>query len=303
MKAKICVVGSINYDLVAKGERIPRPGETLIGSEFITAPGGKGANQAVASARLGSQVSMVGRVGDDAFGSQLIENMSSNRVDTRLVWRTAGTATGVALIMVDQTGQNSILVAPGANMALTPADITSAREAITSVDILLLQLEIPVKVVIEAARLAHQSGVKVVLNPAPARPLPVELLQWVDYLIPNQYEAQIIADGQPSLSRNLVSRLLDTGIKNIIITLGGEGAELINENGIKYFQAFKVTPLDTTAAGDAFVGSFAVALAEGQPQDVAIRWGNAAGALATTRMGAQPSLPNREEVEKLLHRI
>ncbi len=303
MTAKICVVGSINYDLVAKGIRIPRPGETLIGSEFITAPGGKGANQAVAASRLSGHVSMVGRVGEDAFGSQLIDNMKHNQVDTSLVWRTAGTASGVALIMVDQTGQNSILVAPGANMSLTLADIVSARDVITSVDVLLLQFEIPVEVDIEAARLAHLSGVKVILNPAPARSLPVELAQWVDFLIPNEYEAQIIGGAYPPLTKSNVVKLMDTGIENIIVTLGGEGVELINVSGIKRFPAFKVIPLDTTAAGDAFVGSFAVALAEGQPLDEAIRWGIAAGGLATTRMGAQPSLPNREEVEQLLRKV
>jgi ribokinase len=302
MSVKICVVGSINYDLVVKGARIPRPGETLIGNKFITAPGGKGANQAVAAARLGGEVSMVGRVGVDAFGNELRANLKANHVNTENVWQTPGVATGVALIMVDESGQNSILVAPGSNMTLTKADIRQAEQAITSADILLLQLEVPMEVVVEAARVGHQHGVKVVLNPAPARLLPEELPQWVDIIIPNEYEAQVLTNhpGSSSESGQLDDLLLGLGVKQVIITLGSQGARIISREKKVLKAPFQINAVDTTAAGDAFVGGFSVALAEGADIEDAVVWGNAAGALAATRMGAQPSLPTRDEVDYLI---
>ncbi|MBE3123322.1 MAG: ribokinase, partial [Planctomycetes bacterium] len=187
--AKIVVVGSINMDLIARGERIPRPGETIVGGGFRTVPGGKGANQAVASARLGANVKIIGRVGTDAFGNLLLENLGRAGVDSSAVGRDAEEASGIALIMIDETAQNSILVAPGANMRLTPAHVEAAEAVIAAADVLLVQLEIMPETVLRAAELAHAHGVQVVLNPAPVRPLPAGLIRLVDVLIPNEHEA------------------------------------------------------------------------------------------------------------------
>jgi ribokinase len=290
-------------DLIALSPRIPQPGETIIGKGFHTAPGGKGANQAVAAAHLGAQVSIIGRVGDDAFANSLLENLASAGVDHKLVTRDLENATGVALIVVDDNGENSIVVASGANMHLTPADVESAEEAIAAADVLLLQLEVPLETVTRAAELARAHQVTVVLNPAPARALPTELLSLVDFLIPNETETALLS-GMPVASQVEIEAaaksLRDLGVGNVILTLGERGALLTGAFQSEVYPSFKVKPVDTTAAGDAFLGGFAVALGEGKSLSDAIRFGNAAGALATTRLGAQPSLPTRAEVEKLI---
>jgi ribokinase len=304
MKAKIAVVGSLNMDLIIQSARIPRPGETIIGGTYHTAPGGKGANQAVAAARLGANVAMIGRVGGDAFGAALRENLEQAGVDTRNVVEDLGSATGVALIVVDTAGENTIVVASGANMELTPTDVAAAAGTITSADVLLLQLESPLEVVMRAAQIARAAGVTVVLNPAPARPLPADLLKVIDVLVPNESETALLT-GLPIDSdhacEQAAHRLLALGVRTVVLTLGERGALLTNPGGNQRVPAFRVTPVDTTAAGDAFVGGFGVALSEGKPAPEAVRWGNAAGALATTRLGAQPSLPDREMVERLLN--
>ena len=305
MAPRIAVAGSLNMDLVVRSPRIPRPGETIIGGEYRHVPGGKGANQAVAAARLGAQVAMVGRLGRDAFGDQLRNNLAAGRVDTPFVVQDAGIATGVALIVVDDAGQNSIVVAPGANMRLSPADIDAAAQAIAGADALLLQLESPLDAVIRAAEVAHDHGVTVILNPAPARPLPPHLLALVDVLIPNESEAALLTglpvDSQ-SEAEEAAAALLHLGTGAAVLTLGERGALLAREGQRQIAPAFPVQPVDTTAAGDAFVAGFAVALAEGATMGDAVRWGNAAGALATTQHGAQPSLPSRAAVEQLLAR-
>jgi ribokinase len=305
MAPRIAVAGSLNMDLVVRSPRIPRPGETIIGGEYRHVPGGKGANQAVAAARLGAQVAMVGRLGRDAFGDQLRNNLAAGGVDTSFVVQDAGIATGVALIVVDDAGQNSIVVAPGANMRLSPADIDAAAQAIAGADALLLQLESPLDAVIRAAEVAHDHGVTVILNPAPARPLPPHLLALVDVLIPNESEAALLTglpvDSQ-SEAEEAAAALLHLGTGAAVLTLGARGALLAREGHCQIATAFPVQPLDTTAAGDAFVAGFAVALAEGATMGDAVRWGNAAGALATTQHGAQPSLPSRAAVEQLLAR-
>jgi ribokinase len=301
--AKIVVVGSINMDLIARGERIPRPGETIVGGGFRTVPGGKGANQAVASARLGANVRIIGRVGADAFGDLMLENLHKAGVEASAVGRDAEEASGIALIMIDEAAQNSILVAPGANMRLTPAHVEAAEAVIAAADVLLVQLEIMPETVLRAAELAHAHGVQVVLNPAPARPLPAGLHRLVDVLIPNEYEAALMTGapvGSVEEAKAAAQMLLALGPQTVIITLGGRGSLLVQAGISQHFPAFKVTPVDTTAAGDAFVGCFATALAEGAALEEAVRWGNAAGALAATRLGAQPSLPQRQEVEELL---
>jgi len=296
-------VGSLNTDLVVRAPHIPRPGETVIGGDFLTMPGGKGANQAVAAARLGASVAMVGRVGTDGFGQQLLANLAAAGVDHRLVVEDADAATGVALIVVEDSGQNSIVVASGANMRLSPNDVAAAESAIASAQVVLLQLESPLETVRRAAEIARAHNVTVILNPAPAQPLPADLLTLIDILTPNESETALLTGDQiqtPSEIEAAAYKLRRMGARMAILTLGERGALLAEADGTEIFSAFDVTPVDTTAAGDAFMGGLAVALGEGQPLPEAIRWGNAAGALATTRMGAQPSLPSREELEHLL---
>ena len=303
MSAKVTVIGSLNIDLVTNA-KIPLPGETVIGGDLHTVPGGKGANQAVAAARLGADVIMVGRVGNDVFAQQLLDNLTKFHVNHDHVIQDPGAASGVALIVVDSAGENSIVVAPGANSLLTPADVEAAEGAIESADLILLQLEIPLETVHSAAQLAHKHGTKVILNPAPAQPLPEELLARVDVLIPNEIETALLS-GMPANNQAEIgaaaAKLRQMGVGIVILTLGDRGALLANEAGTLHFPPF-VPPsvVDTTAAGDAFVGGLATALAEGKSVAEAVPWGNASGSLAVTRLGAQPSLPSREEVEVLL---
>ncbi len=303
MTARVVVVGSLNMDLVIRSARIPQPGETILGGEFHCVPGGKGANQAVGAARLGAAVSMVGRVGNDAFGEQLLENLAADGIDHTFVLRDASSATGVALIVVDDVGQNSIVVASGANMTLSPSDVDAAADTLAAGDVLLLQLESPLESVIRAAQLAHTRGVTIILNPAPARPLAERLLSLVDVLVPNESETAILT-GMPVGSQAEAAAasvaLRRAGVGTVILTLGERGALLADDEGSRVHAAFGVEPVDTTAAGDAFVAGLAVALAEGRTRDEAVQWANAAGALATTRLGAQPSLPTRPALEQLL---
>lgn len=299
----VVVVGSLNMDLVVRAPRIPRPGETIIGGEFHTAPGGKGANQAVAAARLGGQVSMVGRVGSDAFAQSLLDGLTADGVDHNFVTQDPDAATGVAFIVVDDAGENSIVVASGANMRLSSANVDAAKVVIASADVLLLQLEIPLAAVTQAARAAHAHGATVILTPAPACPLPPELLSLIDVLVPNESEAALLTRlpvGDRAEIESAAMALRELGVDTVVLTLGRRGALLVREGEKEFIAAFEVTAVDTTAAGDAFVGGFAVALAEGRSLTDAVRWGNAAGALATTKLGAQPSLPARRAVEALM---
>jgi ribokinase len=303
MPAGIVVVGSLNMDLVTRTERIPQPGETILGGDLQTFPGGKGANQAVAARRMGAQVAMIGRVGQDAFAAPLLQALGEAGVDSSHVLQDPGTATGVAIIVVDQRGQNSIVVCSGANAHLSPQDIRSAESTIAGADALLLQLECPLETVREAAEIARDHGVRVILNPAPARPLPEALLRNVDVLVPNESEASLLT-GLPVEDIPQVvaatARLQEMGAEAVVVTLGERGALYLYKGESRLVPAFEVTPVDTTAAGDAFMGGFAVALAEGKPFAEAVRWGNAAGALATTKMGAQPSLPERGAIVAII---
>jgi ribokinase len=299
----ITVVGSLNIDLVARAPHIPQPGETIIGGELLTMPGGKGANQAVAAGRLGAATAMVGKVGQDAFAGPLLQTLAEANIDHTFVVREPAAATGAALIVVDEAGENSIVVAPGANHRLSPADIDAATAVIAGAKVLLLQLEVPLEVVIRAAQLARANGVTVILNPAPARPLPPELLSVVDILIPNETETEILTGlpvSNPAEVEQAAAKLRQQGVSTIIMTLGSRGALLIEDNQQQLVPPFAITPVDTTAAGDAFVGGLAVALAEGQPLPEAVRWGNATGALAATQLGAQPSLPTRAALQEML---
>ncbi|MEW6179857.1 MAG: ribokinase [Chloroflexota bacterium] len=299
MKKSIVVVGSLNMDLVVRAPRHPQPGETLIGGNFQTFPGGKGANQAVAAARLGAQVRMIGRVGQDAFGEALLQTVRQDGVDTTFIHRDEQAATGVALITLDAAGQNTIVVAPGANMRVTPQDIEEAEAAFAGADLLLMQLECPLEAVQAAARMAHRHGLQVVLNPAPARPLPEALLAQSDYLLPNQPELRLLTEGEDDVTRAAM-QLMAKGVRNLVVTLGEEGALLVTPEVQEKLPAFPVRVVDTVAAGDAFAAAFCVALAEGKPLREAVLWGNAAGAIAVTRPGAQPSMPTRQELTQFL---
>jgi len=303
MGAKIAVVGSLNMDLVVRVPHMPIPGETVIGSDFRTIPGGKGANQAVAAARLGAEVTMIGRVGDDDFGRAQLRNLGELGIDTTHVLVDPEAATGIALITLDASGQNSIVLAPGANMRLTKEDINAAQGAIIQSDVLVLQLESPLEVVTYAIDIAHAEGVKVILNPAPARPLPKETLARLDYLIPNESETALMTGLEVAdldSAKEAAERLRDEGVGTVILTLGARGAFLSSAEESTHIPGYEVEVVDTTAAGDAFVGGLAVALAQGQNLAEAVRYANAAGALAVTRLGAQPSLPTRQEVEEFM---
>jgi ribokinase len=298
MSGSIVVVGSLNMDLVVRTPRLPKPGETILGSDFRTFPGGKGANQAVAAARLGGAVQMIGRVGSDPFGETLLETIGRGGVSTAYVQKDPQAATGVAFITVDTNGQNSIVVASGANAKLTPEDIYAAEQAFKGAAVLLLQLESPIHAVTHAIELACKHGVKVLLNPAPAQLLDIDILSSVDYLVPNQTELALLT-GVESIPE-AVGILEARGIRRVIVTLGGDGVLVVEDGKEVNLPAHRVQVVDTTAAGDAFVGAFAVGLTEGHSTLTAAAWGNAAGALAVTKAGAQPSLPTRSEFEKFL---
>lgn len=305
--SKVVVVGSINMDLVVRSPRFALAGETILGYTFHTIPGGKGANQAVAARRMGAEVAMIGRVGDDEFGQALRRSLSDEGINTECLQITPSVSTGVALITVDDNGENTIIVVPGANGLLTVEDVEDARQLITEADILLMQLEIPLPVVERAAQIASQSTgkkVTVTLNAAPARELPEGLLSLVDYLVVNQTEALLVAGstiGASTSPEEAARTLLESGVSNVVVTLGAEGSLLATSSGqYASVPAYRVRPVDTTAAGDGFAGAFSVALADGVPAAEALRWGNAEGALAVTREGAQPSLPTRSEVEEFI---
>jgi ribokinase len=246
---------------------------------------------------------MVGQVGSDAFAQSLLDGLAADGVDHTFVTQDPEAATGVALIVVDDSGENSIVVASGANMGLSPADVDAAEAVIAGADVLLLQLETPLAAVARAAEVAHAHGTTVILNPAPACPLPQGLLSLVDVLVPNESETALLTHlpvGDLAETEAAAIALRELGVDTVVLTLGERGALLVGEGKKELISAFEVTPVDTTAAGDAFVGGFAVALAEGRSLADAVHWGNAAGALATTRLGAQPSLPTRRMVEALI---
>jgi ribokinase len=301
----IVVVGSLNMDLVVQMPQIPRPGETLLGGVFKTFPGGKGANQAVAAARLGAHVTMIGCVGDDAFGKELLATLARENIDTTHVLVHPDEATGVALIQVDAQGQNSIAVASGANFCLTGADVEKAMQTIGEFDALVMPLETPLETIYTAAKIASYRGAKVLLNPAPAQVLNRKLLELVDVLLPNEYEIALMTGVQlqaPASIRLAAEKLLAMGTKNLLVTLGSQGAALFSGSGQETrIPACSVQAVDTTAAGDCFVGALAVGLCEGQSLLAAAEFASAAAALSVTRAGAQPSLPRREEVNRFLH--
>jgi len=302
MRPRIAVLGSIHMDYVISLDRMPRLGETLIGKGFKMAPGGKGANQAVAAARLGAEVYMIGRVGEDLIGDELLRNFERNGVKTDHVKR-AKTHSGVALIFVDSSGNNIIGVAPGADYHVSREDVDEALKDLGDrINILLLQLEIPIDVVEYAVKKFSEKGVKIILNPAPYRPLSSETLSKVFIATPNEVELELMSGVKIASDRDLVragrEAIEKLGIKNLVVTLGSRGAMIITEKEEKLIPAFKVKPIDTTGAGDAFNGALAVALSKGKSLEEAVRYANAAGALSTLKIGAQEALPTSEEVER-----
>ena len=296
----IVVVGSINTDLVVRTPHVPAPGETVLGSDLLTLPGGKGANQAVAASRLGASVHMIGRVGDDAFGARLREGLSAEGVGVDHVTVTPGVASGCAMILVDGRGENSIVVSPGANARLTPRDVDRAERLIRRAAAVVMQLEIPLSTVRHAIRLCRRLGVRTILDPAPVPPkgLPPALYR-VDVLTPNEQEGAGLTGLR--LPARIATALRSKGASTVVLKLGAKGALLLEGEGRpRNVAPFRVRAVDSTAAGDAFTGALAVALSERMPLDEAVRFANAAGALCCTKVGAQPALPDRRAVERLL---
>ncbi len=298
----ILVVGSLNADLVVRAPRFPQPGETISGDDLRVIPGGKGANQAVAAARLGANVSMLGRVGKDGFGDFLLDNLKQNNVDATLVQRD-DSSTGTAIIVVDSHGQNSIVLSAGVNGMVAETDVN--RASFTDYEILLLQLEIPLPAVIRAAQRAKENHTRVILNPAPAKELPDELIALADFIIPNETELSLLT-GMPVTDTDSAEKaaraLLEHGAKNVLITLGSRGALIVNREISTQVDTYPVNVVDTTAAGDAFIGGFASVLDSSSLLD-AVRYGCACGALAVTKFGAQPSLPTNDEVDSFLEKF
>lgn len=301
--ARVVVIGSSNTDMVVKAARIPEPGETVLGGDFLMVPGGKGANQAVAAARLGAEVTLVARLGDDLFGEASMRNFREAGIRTEAVVCDPEAASGVALILVDAGGENAIAVAPGANARLAPEDVDRAEPAIRAADVVVLQLEVPMPTVLHGIRLAKQHGRRVILNPAPAMPVPDEALAMVDFLTPNETEAEMLLGGGAAGLGGIAATaeaLRAKGVGTVIVTLGREGAFVVGPEGSFHVPGRHVEAVDTTAAGDAFTGALACALGEGQPFPAALAFATAAAALSVTRMGAQSSLPDRAALEAFL---
>lgn len=298
----VAVVGSYNVGLTMMVPRFPVGGETVIGRDFAEGPGGKGSNQAIAAARLGARSSFVGNIGTDRYGDDAVELWESENVDVTHVGRTTETHTGVGFVIVDEDGENEITVAPGANDTLDPELIRTAGDAIERSDCLLAQLEVPNEPIVTAADIATDADVPVVLNPAPARELPSELLENVTYLTPNESEALVLTGRQPDADvdhEQLATELIELGVDAVVMTRGASGAMLATDDAVTTVGAPSVSVTDTTGAGDAFNGAFAVALAEGKPLEQAVRFACRAGALAVTEQEVVPALPERDAVEAL----
>jgi ribokinase len=299
-KQKILVVGSSNTDMVIKVEHLPQPGETIIGGTFFMNPGGKGANQAVAVARLNGQVMFICKTGSDIFGHQAQQQFEEEGINTSYVLSDAKHPSGVALIMVDSNAENCIAVASGSNANLSRADLEKAAEAISEADIILLQLEIPIDTVEYVAKIANEKHKKVILNPAPARPLSAELISNLYMITPNETEAKMISGVEIKDDESAIvaaKKLVEMGVDNVIITLGSRGALVYNETTCEFVDAYKVKAIDTTAAGDIFNGALTVALSENRPIIDAVRFACKTAAISVTREGAQSSAPYRNEVD------
>jgi len=293
-KKKILVIGSSNTDMTIKASRIPVPGETILGGDFKIGPGGKGANQAVAAARLGGDVTFVCKVGRDLFGENAVRGYQKEGIDTTHILYSEKPS-GVALIMVDDSGENIISVAPGANGQITVDDIRGIRQVISDADYLILQLEIPVDAVVEAAKIAHDAGVYVILNPAPAAKLPEEIFRYLSMITPNQTEAALMTGVESDIKASMTA-LSALGVQNIIMTLGSKGSAIWNGTDYEIVPAQKVNAVDATAAGDTFCGALCVALSEGLDNKQAAEFATKASALTVQKIGAQESIPYRKDI-------
>jgi ribokinase len=303
---KIVVVGSSNMDIYSWTHHLPEPGETVIGDRYWMVMGGKGANQAVAASQLGAEVAMVGRVGDDLFGRQMIETLASYKVSSDFIQVDRHAGSGVALVVVDKKPENIIVVIPGANMRISQEDVDAAAEKLRNSQVLMMQLEIPLEAIERAMETARKGEAYIILNPAPARPLPSRLLSMAHLITPNQNEAKVLsgipADTMPG-AENAGRRLLEMGAHAVIITLGPDGALVFRDKEAKSVHVPGVPmkdAIDTTGAGDAFMGGLSVAIAEGKNLEQAASHANFVAALSTRRLGAMPSMPSREEVEELI---
>ncbi|MBI4311823.1 MAG: ribokinase [Chloroflexi bacterium] len=299
----VLVLGALNYDLIAVAQRFPEPGESVLGTAFYTSAGGKGGNQAVAAARLGARTRLIGRVGGDGFGKELLASLRAYGVDASGVAVEPGVTSGVAHITVDASGQNKIVIVSGANGLCGEAELGRLRNALPLAGALLLQNELPLPLSLAAARAARAAGVPVVFDPAPAGPLPHEAYALMDYITPNESEAAALVGfpvTDPPSGLRAARELRRRGARAAIVKLGGQGACYASEEGEGHVPAFRVAVVDTVGAGDAFNGALAVARAEGKGLREAVVWANAAGAVAVTKRGAQAAMPSREEVEALV---
>ena len=299
----VVVLGSINMDLTTYVPRLPAPGETLFGSSFITVPGGKGFNQAVAAGRLGAATHFIGRVGDDAFGAGVMDLVADEPVDISGILVDSDSGTGLAVISVDEQAENAIIVISGANMAHDASEVARCREALQTANVLLLQMESPLETSLAAAKAARELEATVVFDPAPAKPLPPEAYQLASLMTPNELETEVLVGFRPTNEAEAAQAaavLLERGVDTAVIKLGAHGVYYQSGSESGFVEPFSVNAIDTVAAGDAFNGGLAVALAEEQPLPEAIRWGAAAGALATTKPGASSAMPTRAELEVLL---
>lgn len=297
------VVGSANMDLVAGVKRFPYPGETILSNDFAMYPGGKGANQAVCCAKLGAHVDFIAKMGDDIYRRKLIESLSRDGVGTEFVYTERSVSTGVAMILVEESGQNEITVVSGTNMLLLPADLEDHPRPFQRARVVLLQLEIPLETVTKALELAKKAGALAILNPAPARELPLSLYRFVDVLTPNETECELLTGIRvfdEASAEEAAGRLLRKGTKNVVVTMGKKGALRVNSSGSHFFDALRVEAVDTTAAGDAFNGALAVSLGGGKTLDEAIRFANSVAAFSVTRKGAQTSMPTLKELNRFL---
>lgn len=302
----IVVIGSLNMDMVVRTNRAPEAGETLMGQVFTLSPGGKGANQAVAAARMGAEVTMIGRVGKDTFGSEMLEIIKREGIDIEHISTSETQATGVASIVLEESGENRIIVVPGANIDLNVDDIQVLESVISQAELIVLQLEMDLTMSEHAIAIAHRHGIPVILNPAPARVLKDEMLAQVSYITPNETEAGILTGmivDSIETAEQAARILLQKGVQNVIVTLGSKGALIVNAEGAKAIPGFPVQAVDTVAAGDSFNGALAQQLVLGKSLEEAVSFANAVGALAVGKEGAIPSLPQLSEVEQFLNRV
>lgn len=305
IKYDVVVVGGANTDYLVRGGSLPKPGETIDGEQFMTAGGGKGANQAVAAARLGARVAFIACLGGDSHGDELEKLLRAERIDCKHLYRDSTASTGAALIMVDESGEKQIMCAPGANHKLTPARIRSAAQLIRSARVLLIQFEVPMASALTAAQIAHAAGVRIVLDPAPPAKAPANLLKWVEVIRPNESEAEALTGikvTNAKSARRAAQKLFARGVKAAALQAGNKGDLIIWPGGEKLLPRLKVKTVDATGAGDAFAAGFAVALSEGQSYSEAAAFANVAAALATTKVGAMPAMPHRRDVLAILAR-